>query len=212
MSRYLPIINKVVVIVRIIGVAFLLIFRQNDDTKELPDAIWGRPVQFEDDSVMPNSGIEQVVTDGQWVYVLYTSRTGVVQVYDYGGTYLYSMRLYAHSNGAFKMATKDQVLYIEDYHADIYVFKNGEFTEFLKDDAADAIRAEIPYSTFEKNSEGYEIKNGSVWRVDGQMQTCIVNRPAQTGIYQNNMDRLILFFGLAAFALVYWYFRKKSTS
>ena len=143
MSRYLPIINKVVVIVLIIGVAFLLIFRPNDDTKELPDAIWGRPVQFEDDSVMPNSGIEQVVSDGQRVYVLFTSRNGVVQVYDYGGTYLYSVRLYAHSNGAFAMAVEGNTLYIQDYHGDIYVFKNGEFTEFLKDDAAEDRRAHV---------------------------------------------------------------------
>jgi len=211
MSRYLPIIKKVVVIILIIDIAFLLIFRPNDDTKGLPDAIWGKPVQFEDESVMPNSGIEQVVSDGQRVYVLYTSRNGVVQVYDYSGIYLYSMRLYAHSNGAFEMAVKDNVLYIKDYHADIYVFKDGEFIEFLSDDAADAIREEIPYSTFQKNTRGYEIRSGSVWRIDGETQTCIVNRPARTGIYQNNMDALITFFGFAAFALVYWYFQRKRT-
>lgn len=211
-SRYLPIIKKVVVVILIIGVAFAVILQPNDDTKGLPDAIWGRPVQFKDDSVMPNSGIEQVVSDGQRVYVLFTSRNGVLQVYDYSGTYLYSVRLYAHSNGAFAMAVEGNTLYIQDYHGDIYVFKNGEFTEFLKDDAADAIRDRIPYSNFEKNTEGYEIRKGSVWRIDGESQTCIVNRPAQTGIYQNNVDKLVTVFVLAGFALVCWYFRKKRTS
>jgi hypothetical protein len=114
-------------------------------------------------------------------------------------------------NGAFKMAVKDTVLYIEDYHADIYVFKDGEFIDFLRDDAADAIKEKIPYSTFEKNTKGYEIRSGSVWRIDGETQTCIVNRPVKTGIYQNNMDKLILICGFAAFALVYWYFQRKRT-
>ena len=158
---------------------------------------------------MPNFGIEQVVSDGQRVYVLYTSRNGVVQVYDYNGIYLYSMRLYAHLNGAFAMAVDGNMLYIEDYHGDIYVFKDGEFAEFLRSDAADAIREEIPYSTFEKNTEGYEIRKGSVWRIEGDTQTCIVNRPAQTGIFQNNMDNLITIFVFIVFALVYWYVQKK---
>ena len=209
MSKKLSVLKNVVVIILIIGVAFSLIFRPNDDTKGLPDAIWGKPVLFEDDSVMPNSGIEQVVSDGQRVYVLYTSRNGVVQVYDYNGIYLYSMRLYAHLNGAFAMAVDGNMLYIEDYHGDIYVFKDGEFAEFLRSDAADAIREEIPYSTFEKNTEGYEIRKGSVWRIEGDTQTCIVNRPAQTGIFQNNMDNLITIFVFIVFALVYWYVQKK---
>lgn len=209
MSKKLSVLKNVIVVILMIGVALSLIFRPDDDTKGLPNAIWGKPVLFEDDSVMPNSGIEQVVSDGQRVYVLYTSRNGVVQVYDYSGIYLYSLRLYAHMNGAFKMAVKDNLLYIEDYHGDMYVFKDGEFTEFLRNDAADAIREEISYSTFEKNTEGYEVRSGSVWRIDGDTQTCIVNRPAQTGIYQNNMDNLITIFVFMAFALVYWYFQKK---
>lgn len=209
MLRYLHIIKIWVIIILIIGVALSLIFRWNDDTKDLPDAIWGTPVQFKDNSVMANSNIEQVVSDGKYVYVLYTSRTGVVQIYDYDGEYLYSMRLYAHSNGAFKMAIADDTLYIEDYHADIYVFKNGDFLQFLRNDAADAIRHQISYSAFEKNTEGYEIINGSVWRIKGESRTCIVNRPAQVGVYQNNIDKLITVFLLAAFALVYQYFQKK---
>ena len=209
MSRYLPVIKRIIIVILTIGIAFGMIYKPRDDGKELPDAIWGLPVQFEDDSVMPNSSIEQVVSDGKLVYVLYTSRTGVVQIYDYDGAYLYSMRLYAHSNGAFKMAIEGNILYIEDYHADIYVFKNGEFMKFLKDDAADAIRKKIPYSAFEKNTEGYAIKNGSVWRTEGEHDVCIVNRPAQVGIYQNNIDKLVTVFLFVAFALVYWYFQKK---
>lgn len=209
MSKKWSITKNVVVIILMIGVVLLMIFRPDDDTKGFPDAIWGTPVLFEDDSVMPDSGIEQVVSDGERVYVLYESKTGVVQVYDYTGKYLQSMRLYAHMNGAFKMAVKDNLLYIKDYHGDIYVFKDGEFTEFLRDDAADAIMEEISYSTFEKNTEGYEIRKGSVWRIEGDTQTCIVNRPVQTGIYQNNMDKLITILMFMAFSLVCWYFQKK---
>lgn len=209
MPKKLSVLKNVVVIILIIGVAFSLIFRPNDDTKGLPDAIWGKPVLFENDSVMPNSGIEQVLSDGQRVYVLYTSRNGVVQVYDCNGIYLYSVRLYAHLNGAFAMAVDGNMLYIEDYHGDIYVFKDGEFAEFLRSDAADAIKKEIPHSTFEKNTEGYEVRSGSVWRIEGAIQTCIVNRPAQTGIFQNNMDNLITIFVFMVFALVYWYVQKK---
>ena len=209
MSKKLSVIKNIVVVILMIGVVLSMMFKLDDDMKGLPDAVWGKPVVFEDDSVMPNSGVEQVVSDGERVYVLYTSRNGVVQVYDYNGTYLYSMRLYAHMNGAFKLAVKDNLLYIQDYHGDMYVFKDGEFTEFLRNDAADAIKEEIPYSSFEKNTEGYEIRKGSVWRIEGDTQTCIVNRPTQTGIYQNNMNNLITILLFMVFALVYWYFQKK---
>ena len=209
MSTKLSVIKNIGVVILMIGVVLSMMFKLDDDTKGLPDAVWGKPVVFEDDSVMPNSGVEQVVSDGERVYVLYTSRNGVVQVYDYNGTYLYSMRLYAHMNGAFSMAVDGNMLYIKDYHGDIYAFRNGEFTDFLKNDAADAIKKEIPHSTFEKNTEGYEVRSGSVWRIEGAIQTCIVNRPAQTGIYQNNLDNLIIIVAFMSFALFFWYFQKK---
>ena len=209
MSRYLPVIKTVILIILVVGIALSLIFRPDDDTKGFPDAIWGKPVVFEDDSVMPHSGIEQVVSDGQRVYVLYDSEKGVVQVYDCGGTYLHSMRLYKHMNGAFSMPAEGDMLYIKDYHGDIYAFKNGEFSEFLRNEAADAIKEEIPHSIFEQNTQGYEVRSGSVWRIDGDTQTCIISRPAQTGIYQNNMNNLLPIFACIALALVYWYFQKK---
>ena len=209
MLRNVANVKTVILIILIFYVAFGMLFNPNDDTKGMPDAIWGQPVKFEDDSAMTNSGIEQVVADAQRVYVLYTSSKGVVQVYDYDGNYLHSIRLYTHLNGAFEMAVNDNVLYIEDYHADIYVFEDGEFVEFLKDDTADAIREAIPYSKFQNNTEGYEIRKGSVWHVDGQTHTCIVNRPARTAIYQNNFDKLIMVVVVAVFALCFWYFQKK---
>ena len=207
MSCNLLVLKKAVIIILAIVVACGLLFRPRDDTKGLPDAIWGKPVQFTDDSVMPYSSIEQVVSDSQHVYVLYTSSKGVVQVFDSDGNYLYSFRLFAHENGAFMMAVVDSVLYIRDYNADIYIFKGGEFVEFLTNDAADTIREKIPHNIFEKNTTGYEIKKGSVWYVDEETQKCIVNRPASTGLYQNSIDKLIMVIVLGAIAVI-CYIRK----
>ena len=207
MSRELSVLKNVVVIILIIGIACGLLFRPTDDTKGFPDAIWGQPVQFENDSVMLYSSIEQVVSDGKRVYVLYTSRKGIIQVFDPNGNYLYSWRIFPHINGAFKMAVSDNVLYVRDYHADIYVFKEGIFVEFLTDNAADAISKEVQYSTFEENTAGYEIKNGAVWYVDGETKKCIVNRPVATEMYQNNIDKFIMVILFSAISMM-CYFRK----
>lgn len=204
MLRNLPCIRIAVIAICVIAVICMWIFQPNNDTKGLPDAIWGNPIKFEDDSVMPHSAIEQVVSDGQRVYVLYTSTKGVVQVYDHTGAYLYSWRLYAHQNGAFGMAVHEDTLYIQDYHADIYVFRDGEFVEFLTNSAADTIANTIPYVEFESNTEGYKIKSGSIWRIDGETQICLINRPAQTGIYQNNINYLITILLFGAVAMIYW--------
>ena len=210
MSCNLHGLKKVIIVFLIIGVAYGLLFRPTDDTKGLPDAIWGKPVQFTEASVMPYSSIEQVVSDGQHVYILYTSRKGVVQVFDSDGSYLHSFRLFAHQNGAFMMAVVDSVLYIRDYNADIYVFKDGEFVEFLTNDAADAVRTSIQHDAFEKNTAGYEVKQGSVWYVDGETQKCIVNRPAATGMYQNNVDKLVVVIVLAAIAVMRYMRKSKA--
>lgn len=210
MSCNLHGLKKVIIVFLIIGVAYGLLFRPTDDTKGLPDAIWGKPVQFTEASVMPYSRIEQVVSDGQHVYILYTSRKGVVQVFDSDGSYLHSFRLFAHQNGAFMMAVVGSILYIRDYNADIYVFKDGEFVEFLTNDAADAVRTSIQHDAFKKNTAGYEIKKGSVWYVDGETQKCIVNRPAATGMYQNNVDKLVMVIVLAPIAVMRYMRKSKA--
>lgn len=204
MLRNLHYIRTLLIAVCVVWVVYVLIFQPSNDAKMLPDAIWGSPIKFEDDSPMPHSAIEQVVSDGERVYVLYTSSMGIVQVYDQSGVYLYSWRLYTHQNGALGMAVQDGALYIRDYHADMYVFREGEFVEFLRDEAADAIASIIDYMAFEANTEGYKIKSGSVWYVHGETQNCIVKRPVQTGIYQNNINYLITILLFGSAAMIYW--------
>lgn len=155
-------------------------------TQNVPAAIWGTPVRFEQDTAMPYSGIEQVVADSEYLYILYSSNLGVVQVYNLNGDYQYSWKLYKHMNGSFFMAVQNDVLYIRDYHADIYVFSHGEFVSFLHDEEANAVKNAIPFSQFEENTPGYYIRNGSVWHSNNGIRQCVIERPLISVLFQNN--------------------------
>jgi len=202
-------IKKILIPILIIWIFLNMAFGFGDDTKDFPNAIHGKPVRFENASLMPNTGIQQVVADSERVYILYSSEVGVLQVYDLTGNYLHSLRLYKHMNGAFSMAVYDDKLYVRDYHADCYVFQDGEFVAFLRDEAADAILDIVPYEQFEKNSEGYTIKKGSVWHTAEQGAQCIVSRPAKSGIYQNHLNILLEFGVIAVFSIAAYVYKTK---
>lgn len=202
-------IKKILIPILVIWTFLNMAFGFGDDTKDFPDAIHGKPVRFENASLMPNTGIQQVVADAERVYILYSSEVGVVQVYDLMGNYLYSLRLYKHMNGAFSMAISENKLYVRDCHADCYVFQDGEFVEFLRDEAADAIFDIVPYEQFQKNSEGYTIKNGSVWRAAEQEEQCIISRPAKSGIYQNHLNVLLQLGVIAVFSIAAYVYKTK---
>ena len=188
--------------------AFVVICAILNPLNDLPDASQGKPERFKNDTAMLRAGIEQVVADAEHIYVLYNSAYGVVEVYDLSGNYLYSLRLYKHLNGAFHMAVKDDTQYIQDCRNNIYVFRDGEFIEYLENDEASSVEAVIPYSQFEANTAGYVIKKGSVWYQDGESMKCIVSRPVSSAVFQNNLDKL---FGILLIATVacWVYVRKR---
>lgn len=200
--------KKMLILMIVLVIVLNVVFKPQDDTKDFPDAVWGTPITFVNNTIMPHSDIEQIVADDARVYVLYGSENGVVQVFDLEGTYLYSWRLYTHLNGGFHMAVKGDSLYIQDYHADIYVFRNGEFVEFLSDEKTDTIMAAIPFSKFEENTEGYVVKNGSVWYVSGDVNRCVIERPWITGIYQNNFNVALRVLIIAAAGITYYVYAK----
>lgn len=186
MQRNILSVRKMAVLFFLVLIVIGSMIGKQYDTQNVPAAIWGTPVRFEQETVMPYSGIEQVVADSEHLYILYSSNLGVVQVYNLQGDYQYSWKLYKHMNGSFFMAVQNDVLYIRDYHADIYVFSHGEFVAFLHDEEANTVKNAIPFSKFEENTPGYYIRNGSVWHSNNGISQCVIARPLISVLFQNN--------------------------
>ena len=137
-------LKKILILIILLLCVLNIIMKPQNDTKDFPDAVWGTPITFVNNTIMPHSDIEQIVADDARVYVLYGSENGVVQVFDLEGTYLYSWRLYTHLNGGFRMVAINNVLHIQDYHGDIYAFRDGEFVAFLTGEEAESVKNGIP--------------------------------------------------------------------
>lgn len=202
MQRDVFSIRKILFPFLLVTILVGMFIRTQNDAQGIPEAIWGTPVRFENNTPMPYSGIEQVVADSEHLYILYSSNRGVIQVYNLDGVYLYSWRLYKHTNGAFHMAVQNDVLYIRDYKTDIYVFSNGEFIEFLHGEAASTVKKSIPFSQFEENTTGYVVKNGSVWYITNGISRCVVSRPLISSIFQNNLHIVLFILILSSFGFM----------
>ena len=127
----------------------------------------GRPLVLRRDTDRIYSGIRQIAADDQYLYVLYGSY-GVVQVYDLRGAYQYTIALYSHENGAFRIAVQEGALLIADKLENL-------FESFLDKTEAATYLEDIP---FDSPAENYVVKLSSVWRVSPEGDTaCVIKRP-----------------------------------
>lgn len=155
----------------------------SDDTVSKP--MYGIPTVYQKENEINTKSIDQIVDDGQRVYLLLNDQDGIVQVYDTDGNYLHSMKFF-HSqvNGVFRIAVYDDILYVSDQQENLYLFDDGDFVEFIPYTDGTKIRKSI---SFENNSDNYVLRNSKIWRVDGSNDVCIIDRPAASFLYQDSL-------------------------
>ena len=143
----------------------------------------GIPLCIQRENDLLYTGIQQIVSDKNFIYVLFNY--GVVQVYDFNGEYLQSIAVFNHENGRIMIAAHDSKLYIKDKVSNIYVFDEGAFEAFIsKDDAAQLI-ADLNFTSSDPN---YKIKGSSIWSANEEgVYELLVPRPSWLAIYQHQI-------------------------
>ena len=165
---------------------------QNSPPNTFPETIYGMPVIATNYEKL-NISIEQVIQDDTYIYTMLHHSNGVVQVYNFDGKYQFSIFFYCHGKGGFNLAIADNILYVQDMRANVYVFERGEFREFVK--AVDAKRrfSELDFKV-QKISEGYEIESDCVWRIEDGKRVCFIGEPRKANIDKNNVAIICTFF------------------
>ena len=157
---------------------------------ELIAAEEGSPVILVRENDFLCTGISQVVSDDENLYVLF-GKYGVVQVYTLDGTYRHTISVYNHANGRTEIAVLKNRLYIEDKKSNLYVFENGSLVQYLDRSESYETRGFLPLGDWDQD---YTVKAGSVWYApDGVESHCVVQRPVWLGLYQNGRITTLLF-------------------
>ena len=151
----------------------------------------GIPLCIKRETDLLYTGIQQIVADNNFLYVLFNC--GVVQVYSFNGEYLQTISVFNHENGQIMIAAHDSKLYIRDKVSNIYVFENGIFENFVLKDDAMQILEELNFNASDLN---FKIRGSSIWSVNGERTyELLVPRPGWLAIYQHqilNISQIIL--------------------
>lgn len=132
--------------------------------------------------------ISQIVSDDENIYVLF-GQYGVVQAYTLDGRYRYSIAVYDHLNGRTEIAVWNRSLLICDKIGNVYVFDDGEITQFLDYKESRLLQREVPFGAWDPE---YAVHWGSVWYEPyGKEGSCMIHRPAWLAFYQNDAGALI---------------------
>lgn len=149
----------------------------------------GNPIVTVRESEFLCTGISQVVSDDENLYVLF-GNYGVVQAYTLDGVYRYTISVYNHANGRTEIAVLKNRLYIEDKVSNLYVLEDGVLTEYFDRLESSEFRQRLPFGKWDSD---YVIKSGSVWYApNGVLSHCVIQRPAWLGLYQNDGITVLL--------------------
>lgn len=160
----------------------------------------GYPIIIKRKNSILYSGIKQIVADKEYVYVVYGSY-GAVQVYDLTGNYQYSIAVSSQQNGRIRIAVQDGALYIRDKVNNIYIFRNGEFFDFVEKPAAGILGT----VDFNANASDYEVRWGSIWNVSSDSEAyCLIKRPLWLAIHQSGLGFLIMVLMLMLAGLLFY--------
>ena len=186
-SKKIVIVSIVVVLAALI---ILVSYSNPNSIGALPEAYYGKPAISTDHPII-NKRIEQVLDDGQRMYILYDTNDGIVQVCDTNGAYQYTLVFYSNLNGAFTIATENQTLYVQDMRENVYIFESGEFEKFLEREEA---KTQLKHIRFDPSnvSDKYEVRSGSIWKVSDAEEMCVVEGPSFTNRTINTMATLLL--------------------
>lgn len=177
-------------------VCLAVMYRSAREAERYPQPYYGIPAVWTAESEPEGYAIHQIADDGTFLYILSDEHNGVVLVFDRDGTYLRTMAFFAHLNGAFHIAAEADTLYVQDKQQNLYIFRAGQFGEFLNRPDASAILEGLD---FEADHPDYEIRDGSVWRIADGEETCVLHRPKSTAAYRRNV---ILVSGIIVLALL----------
>lgn len=169
----------------VIGILLVCVFlkavRSEQNAQPLLE---GMPLEYIQEDPLLRLSIDQIASDESRVYVLFDKYEGIVQIYSTEGVYEKTLAFSGSTNGAFKIAVKNAVLYVCDKTGNLYLFEDGTFLEFIKRSDGEAMRKDID---FESNSARYVLRWGSVWDVSGEKAKCIIHRPVSTILSQGNL-------------------------
>ena len=117
--------------------------------------------------------VAQIIEAGEYLYVLPSDHAGFVQVYDLKGTYQHSLFFLEKRNGGFSMASEGDIFYFRNQSSDVFVFRNGEFIEYVQWKTA---RERFPHVDFERRSStpGYVIRGTDLWRVSADREELVM--------------------------------------
>lgn len=179
-----PVSNwKVYFVLVCIALAFLSAINTNQ-TVDLPEPEYARPTVIREYVDFRHYAIGMIVNDDQYMYILFHTEDNYVQVYDLDGNYQFTLSFYTYLNGAMSIAQSNGYVYMRDEHRNLYVFKRGEFVEFLPQTQAAEIEKTLDFFAF---SDKFEVRGASVWRTDGESDVCVIQRPAISGLYQSQI-------------------------
>ena len=123
--RYLLVAALIVVAIRYAYISYN--WHQND--KKVPSVSQGHVVTFSEE-MSDSTRIFDIAGSEQYIYIAY-SRNGVVAVYDWDGTYQYSLAFFCNTNGGLRMRCKDGLLYVSDHARYEFVFSEDTLIKVL---------------------------------------------------------------------------------
>ena len=173
----------------LVGVLFVLNIVSLICPAELVAKSTEAPVLIVRDNDFLCTGISQIVSDDENIYVLY-GKYSVVQVYTHDGEYCYSISVYNHTNGRTEIATHQNCLYICDKINNVYIFNNGKMKQYIDRHESHSIRSQISFGVWDS---AYTVRSGSVWHSpDGVLLQRVIQRPVWLLVYQNDMLSLLM--------------------
>lgn len=182
-----------------VAILIIAVYVRNGKTDISGKTAPALPQVYSDRDAVNTSSIDQIASDSERIYLLLDDQEGVIQIYDTNGVYANSVRFFSHINGAFRIAAADGTFYVCDKLGNLYLFTDGEFTRFMDYETSAPLRRSID---FEGNSAEFILREGSVWKVAGDGESCVINRPKTALLYQGRIQMLVGIGIIALFGVV----------
>lgn len=178
MATFKKFVYNICGIVVIVCIVLLTMYYDAQKVSDI-EPVYGEPKIYVEKLNFNRMRIDQICHDEQHFYLLDESK-GRVRVFNTNGDYEYTIALFDYLNGVFRLAIARERLYICDPHQEVYAFQNGEFAQFFNKENAVKLLQTLD---FEKNSEKYLVRNGSVWEISNGEEKCVLDRPLYAARY-----------------------------
>lgn len=143
------------------------------ERSEEPVRFSNRPVFSTEFGDRKPYAVDQIIEAGEFLYVLPDDNDGFVQVYDLKGSYQHSLFFLEESKGAFTMAAEGDMFYVENQSGDVFVFRNGEFLEYVQRKQAKDRYDHIEF-VWQGSTPGYVIRGTDLWRVSEDREELVM--------------------------------------